>query len=596
LWVAILALLSSGRSAPEEIPSDRLPTNITLLTPQDIDRTGFQNIGDVLEHIVSIDIRKTGPLGSFSTIHLRGAAVPGQTKILLDGVPIGGIGFQTVDVSKIPIDSIDRIEVIRGGASVRHGTDAMGGIVRITTKRAASGPAQTKVTLEGRSFGTQIYRGEMGARGETIDGTLTLSRSRTDGFQENQDFDIFSAWGRLGFNFPGEGDLLLDAVRIKSVSGDPQGTPAPIGDWNGQRERSAVNPNARRRDEVLRGRIAYSGRLTEFFQINGAFYIQKRDFDTVPADNFAPNFIAEERIAGGHLHAQGPFGLLFGGDIQRDRRETSSAERQHTRLWAVFIEETWKSGPLTLIPGIRLDQHSRFGNTINPRLTGIFQASGLLKFSANIARAFRIPAFADLVLPTGNPSIRAETAWNYDLGAQISRGATRLTITGFLTKVRDMITINTSLNQSENLARAEISGLELDGQTNLGRYFSAKMNYTFLHAIDQHQAGMPWHHLRLTPRHSANAVLSFRTRTGFELNNEFHYRHKQFEADGDGGLMLPSYSLWDIRLSQRILETELTFAVNNVTNRHYADSLHTGVYDPQPGRNIWGGMTIRFAN
>ena len=80
------------------------------------------------------------------------------------------------------------------------------------------------------------------------------------------------------------------------------------------------------------------------------------------------------------------------------------------------------------------------------------------------------------------------------------------------------------------------------------------------------------------------------------MANSLRYVHRQFELDGDQGRKLPSYALWDLRLSKKILSAELYAAADNLTNRHYAESFGFGTLNPQPGRAFWTGIKIEFVD
>jgi len=309
-------------------------------------------------------------------------------------------------------------------------------------------------------------------------------------------------------------------------------------------------------------------------------------------------------IVGGDIQTDLPYGIALGGSFQRDKRNTNSILPHHVRSWSLFIQETLEFKRLTMISGFRLDQHSMFGNTYNPRLTAVLQAREQLKLSANISRAFRSPTFSDLFTPhtcssgicfKGNPQLQPETAWTYDIGTEWSMNPYfRIQTTAFFTRIRERI--ETTPTTALNLARAEISGIESEGHWKLGKIFSGHISYTFLRAIGQSQAGAPWLSLPQTPKHAINSSLTIKSPTGLTFTTRMQNIHNQFDKAGGNGIKIPSYTLWNLKLSQKILQAEIYFAINNLMNKHVTDSLTGSMFNPLPGRTMRGGLSIRFEN
>jgi outer membrane receptor protein involved in Fe transport len=124
--------------------------------------------------------------------------------------------------------------------------------------------------------------------------------------------------------------------------------------------------------------------------------------------------------------------------------------------------------------------------------------------------------------------------------------------------------------------------------------------YTYQRARGSGAASSEFVELRLTPRHLANWRLDWRLPRGFTLSNAVRYVHSRHQSDGRTGLKLPSYTIWNVRLTKQILGAELYAAADNVTDKRYAEAF--GVHPvsgsatllPLPGRSYWGGLQIRF--
>jgi outer membrane cobalamin receptor len=125
------AFVSLTRS-PEN--PDNLPTNISVVTRQDIAKSGATTVADLLDFVTSVDVGRSGSLGSSSFVRMRGVPSANQVQVLVDDQPIGGSSIQNINLTLLPVDNIDRIEIVRGGASVLYGANSVGGIVHIITK------------------------------------------------------------------------------------------------------------------------------------------------------------------------------------------------------------------------------------------------------------------------------------------------------------------------------------------------------------------------------------------------------------------------------------------------------------------------------
>lgn len=581
---------------------DRMPSNVSVVTQAEIRESGAKTLDQVLDSVPSVDVTRTGTLGSFSTVRLRGVPSSAQVQVLVDDEPLGGVSSQFIDLSQIPVENIDRIEIVRGGSSVLYGANTIGGVIHVITKRAKGDRPLSSVGVEARSFKTQIYRADLGVRGGGFDGYVNGSRYFTDGFQQNADGNNLTLSGRGGYDFAGGARVEVALSRSDHEIGDPQGTTVPLGQWDGKKERAAANPTQRVDQDINTGRVKIIVPVGSRISVQSGFYGYDQFYRTFPAAGLPAGFDQRNQILGNDTRFLLPGGLTVGGSYERDQQDTVGAARSHVTDWGLYAEEQLSFGRLDLIPAVRLDQHSAFGNVVNPRLTAVVRPSDAWKISANAARSFRAPSFLELFFQSaffnGNPDLRPETAWTYDLGAEFfpAEGSS-LGVTGFHTRIRERIAAN--LTTYRNSPRAEISGVEVENRQRWGS-LTEEASYTYQRAVGNSLASSRFVPLRLTPRHMAHYRLTWAAGRGWSLTNAVQYVHRQFQFDGEKGGRLPSYTLWNARLSKRILSSELYLGVDNITDKRYAESFgfHPVTFAttllPQPGRTIWGGITVRF--
>ncbi len=576
--------------------AQEIPASVSVVNADEIRRLDAKSLIDVMERLPSVSLNRSGTLGGFGFLRMRGAPSSSQTQVYLDDLPLGGVSSQGVDLSQIPVEDIERIEVVRGGPTAAYGSNTMGGVVHIVTKRHQGPRPVSTVGIESQSFKTQIYRGSLGAQRNGFDGYVNASRYFTDGFQKNADGTGTSISGNGGYTFAGGGRISVSASRYDNDTGDPRGTLLPISRWDGSRERDPVNTAARVEQNWNTGRVQAAFPVGHWGELQTSSFGSDHIYNERPQAGAGAYFHRRTQIVGNDTRLQFPFGLLAGASYERDRQEILGDDARHRVDWGAYLQQTLSLGPFTLVPAARFDQYGDFGNTYNPRLTGVYQASDRLTFSANAARSFRAPSFTELFY-AGAGTLRPETAWSYDMGGQWETSEhTSLSVAGFYVRLRDRISDGAFVLRNE--PRAEQSGVEVESAGRAGP-FIGRINYTYTRAIGNSTASSRYVPLRLTPRHTANVDLTWDLSKKWSLTNRVRYVGKRFQFDEEKGAVLPSFEVWDVRVTRRILAAELYFGVENAANRRYVEGLGNGpssAFMPQPRRMFVGGINVRFVD
>jgi outer membrane receptor protein involved in Fe transport len=591
--------LSLTRSAE---PLARTPTNVTVVTREEIDRFGAKTLDEALNRVPSLNFTRTGTLGAQSTVRLRGVPTSNDVQIVIDDQPLGGVSAQNVDLAQITTDDIERIEIVRGGGSVLYGANTLGGVIHVITKRPTEDGTTSLIRVEGRTFRTRVTQAEISTRRGGFFGRLNGGRFMTDGFQDNAEADQITASGVAGWTFSGGGELSLNLARVDHDAELPGGTPVDLGRWDGRREREASTPLDWMKQKTTRARVKAVIPLGVGAVLENTAYASASAYRSDIADVGAVTSYAE-RIRGDDLRLRLPSGLTVGGGYEWDGRRSDITDwmgnpelPSHVANWNLYTQQNWVAGPVTLIPALRLDQHTTFGSFYSPRLTLVVRPSDRWKVSANAGRSFRAPTFLDLFYPgLSNPNLKPETAWSYDLGLERRIGpSSRVAATGFYSRITDRIAADPDDGyRPNNRPRAELSGAEIEADQTWGT-LEVRTNYTYQRAVGGSMASSRYVPLRLSPRHLANQEILWHASRGWTWSNTLRYVHRQFSTDGEKGAKLPSFTLWGLRVTKRILAADLFFAVDNLTDKHYTESFGFHGYVPQPGRTYAAGLTIRF--
>jgi len=186
--------------------SRQVPYNVSVITEEDISRSNAQNVADVLRTVPAVTVTNIMANPKGSSVDIRGFGETGSmnTLVLVDGRRVNQIDISGTDWSQIPLDQIERIEVIRGGGSVLYGDNAVGGVVNIITKKGEGKPSVQAGVLGG-SYGLNIQRASsQGSLGD-FRYTVHARHENTAGFRDNGDFDGQDYGASVGYDI---GDLI----------------------------------------------------------------------------------------------------------------------------------------------------------------------------------------------------------------------------------------------------------------------------------------------------------------------------------------------------------------------------------------------------
>jgi len=603
----------------------KLPTNISRISSQEIQRSGAANAAEAIQLVPGVDLQEAGDVGTFTSVRMRGVPNSNQVQVMIDDQPVGGVGVQDINLALIPAENIERIEVVRGGSSVLYGPNAVGGIIHIFTKSARDN--SVNLGYESRSHNTEIISANAGASVGGWNAFVTGNRIASDGHVENSDLDARTGTGKLGYRWGNGGSVDASTSYTDQEFRNPGGVTIPRDGWDGQIEReSPISRTQKIDNEIFRNQLAMTTGELGFGRFKGTLYQQSEQYylDNLDGGIFESWF--KNRIVGADLRYLSNFGLTVGGSYERDSRDSwssftfppfdpsiSDQSPHHIADWSIYVEQDITLGKLTLLPAVRFDQHSAVGNQYNPRLAAVYRVNPRWKFSASAARTFRAPTLVNLYddfpdtdgFPPdfsffGNRNLRPEVARTYDLGTQfVPAEWLEVGVSGFYTRLADRIasanTDPSDANDETNLNQqdAELTGGELELKATTG-WLHHRGAYTFQRAQGETDAFDGFVPLRLTPRHLASYRVTLVTPVGLEFINTFEYTSKQFEQDNDQGVFLPSYSTWNTRISQRWKGVTAFAGVNNVMDRVYADSIAFGNAFPQPGRVYLVGGEVAF--
>ena len=458
-------VITANRTAEERKDSTAA---VTVFTRADIDRLQPVNVADLLGRVPGVQIQPSGGRGSTTGVFIRGTKTA-QTLVLIDGVRVGSASSGGASLQHLNLEQIERVEVLRGARSAVYGSDAIGGVIQIFTRRSAGEGLQGRVRLAAGNKG--VRERSAGVSGGDENTRFNLSAS----------LDEMTGFDRTHNSYSSDADH--DAYGNKSIS-------FSLSHVFNEQFSAGVN--------VLdqRGKTEYDNPFGRFdMNTFTSFAAQPYDEYAVSSTSVFAELQANEQLTSrlelGHSEDKASsYDKLFAGrddfDTYRDSvawLNTFSLNTQHTVLagvdytkdklhstedyekdsrWnqAVFIQHSYKGEVFGTELGLRHDKNQQFGseNTWNAALSLPVGQSN--EFVLSYAEGFRAPTFNDLYYPMyGNPNLKAEKSKSYELQLRSQLADTvRLETSIYQTKIRDQIQYQAN-NDLRNV-EARINGFE----------------------------------------------------------------------------------------------------------------------------------------
>ncbi len=502
------------------VTATRTPTTVDaalaaveVIDRSQIDASGAQSLPELLRGRAGITVVNQGGAGKLSTLSLRGAESD-HTLYLIDGVRIGSTTSGFAALQDIPLDQIERIEIVRGPRSSLYGADAIGGVIQIFTRRSTTPGTHGHVRLAVGSHGRREASAGVDLRGVRGGIGVDLAHQSTDGITACRGyFDPVTFAGAGCFIIPGT-QLDRDGYRNNSVT--LRADYAPNDQWTfDARAFRATGHNDYDGDytdnsdivqEVVGGhvRFAPSQNVQLALGIGRSTDDSKNFFASTLMNRYlthraSANLQADFTVSKGQV-------LTAGLDWLRDDARVTDpwspfAAVRHNR--ADYLLYQGDFGTQDLQASLRHDRDNQFGGATTGSLAwGIDFAPGW-RFTASHGTAFKAPSFNELYYPGfSNPLLRPERSRSTELSLIRSGANWRVQANAYDTRIRNLIAWDASIFKPGNVDLAHIRGLELTGDAQLGDW-SVHGQIGWLNARNA-SAGFA-HGLRLArrPNHSA---------------------------------------------------------------------------------------------
>lgn len=590
-------------ASANEINLQDAPASISVITHEEIKRKPVQNLREVLREVPGVQLTDEGD--NRKGVSLRGLD-SSYTLILIDGKRVSSrnavFRHNDFDLNWIPVDAIERIEVVRGPMSSLYGSDALGGVVNIITRKVGKawhGTLSADTTLQAHRDRGDSYNGNFFTSGPLIEDLLGVK-----------------VYGNLGKREKDDAPASGDSARIEgytSRNGNAEFTLTPVdnqeigfgyGFDRQDRDSDSLDKNRLERQNYS---LSHNGRWG-FGNTELRFYGDKIDnysSDVITSrNNSLDGKLVLPLMAINQL-------LTFGGEWRHDKLSDSvnlkSGDDASASQYALFVEDEWRLlDSLALTGGLRMDDHETYGDHWSPRLYLVWNASDTVTVKGGWANAFKAPSLLQLspdwqsnscrgsCSVVGSPDLKPETSESFELGLYWRGDEGWLdgvsgSVTAFQNNVDDMISISRTSDPAlapgysnfvgfdkngkpmfryYNVNKARITGLETELKVPFNDSWKLTLNYTYSDGRDLSNGGNK--PLSELPLHTANGTLDWTPLDDWNVYLQANYSGQRRTLKNDG-VTPGGYVLWNTGASwQATKAVKLRAGVQNLLDKDFS--------------------------
>lgn len=426
---------------------------VTVITAQDIRLSGQRSLLEVLQTYGGVEMAANGGLGQTGSLFIRGASSE-HTVVLIDGVRIGSATLGTASLDALPLDLIERVEVLQGPSSSLYGSDAIGGVVQIFTKSAERSPG-VSLALTGGSNGLSALTGSFIKRYGSTDVALSLGTLHTNGYDVTTPDHYAHNPDRDGYR------TRQGSLRLTHKVNDAHELSAQLMQAHGRSEYDdGATVDALIRQTVQTASTQWRARWSPVWLSELRL---ARSWDkSESVSTFSGVFnTTQDQLSWQNTLSLGGNTVILGAESLRQAVDSdTNYDVKSRRINSVFGGWRGKLGDHALQADLRHDGNSQFGDHITGQLGWGWQLLPDLRLRAAYGTAFHAPTFNVLYYPFfGVPTLTPERSRSTEVGADWQLGNTLLGLTWFDNRISDLIIYPPPTYVPTNVARARIRGV-----------------------------------------------------------------------------------------------------------------------------------------
>ena len=567
-----------------DLPFNENSRTIQIVTAADIQKLGITNVADVLQQVAGIDVRRQGVNGMQADLYIRGGNFD-QTLLLIDGIKVDDpqTGHHTLNFA-LPIEVIERIEIIKGPAARIFGQNAFSGAVNIVTKNNSQNELVTK--FQAGSYGQFQAEATGSINLENSSHIVHFSKNFSEGYRENTDFDNQNLFIKSQFN---KNKLPINLIATHSERKFGANGFYGIPTANEQYEETQASLLGFS-TVIKKGNFTWKPRV--YWRRNEDLYLYKRKNPSAYRNLHITNKIAAE-LNGSYASNVGITG--FGVEFSKYYIGSNNLGDNQREIATLFLEHRFQflNGKFDVTPGIAASYFSDFDNKLFPGIDLGYKINDDLRIYGNIGYTYRVPTYTDLYYigpqAIGNKNLQPEDALAQEVGIRYNTNRIGLSLVGFNRDSNDLIDyvrINPTdvAFSPQNIQDVNTKGFETQFDYKFKvNTLSQKINlgYTFMEDEIKQTAAVE-------SRYSINSlnhqiVGSYQMQWFKNFTNSIAYRY----IERTSGI---SYNVVDLSAAYKVNDMEFSVYANNIFNTEYSE---TG-FIPMPKGNMMFGLKYNF--
>ncbi len=578
-----------------EIHSNRIKLNfaetsgsVEVISRAEIEQSPVQSVAELLHYTAGVDIRQRGVNGVQADVSIRGGTFD-QVLILLNGVKISDpqTGHHSLNLP-VDIESIERIEILKGPGARIYGQNAFSGAINIVTKLPDERYSAVQITAGEHALGG--VRVSASLPNSNFKQYLSFSRQFSEGYKHNTDYNINTLFYQNQFKFVNNEMNIVAGLSEREFGA------------NG----FYASPEFTEQYEEVQTSLV----SLEMKHVANKLVTKPRIYWRRNQDEY--HFVRSNPSLFRNLHISQTFGLDwnntyysdwgttgFGLDLHTVRLQSNNLGWHQRYVAGMFLEHRFEFGNFDATPGIAAYYYSDFGPKIFPGLDVGYSLSSNSKIYGNVGYTWRIPSFTDLyyVGPQnlGNPDLDPESAIAYELGFKHNFNGVQTQVSGYFRNASQLIdwakpTSLDTLWQPLNYNNLNTSGIEFSVNAALPTWFGAdffikrvSLSYSYINAEQQDLDVVASRYVLDNLRHQLTLGLEWKIVANLHNSIRFRYADRVTEAIGD-------YTLLDSRLSWLGKVASIYVEGTNILDTEYKETNLVTM----PGRWLRAGINFKF--
>jgi|TARA_B110000211_G_scaffold55109_1_gene61228 iron complex outermembrane receptor protein len=579
-----------------ELPFSENSKTIQVISKEEIIESPANNVAELLQQVAGIDIRRRGVSGMQADLYIRGGGFD-QTLLLIDGIKVedAQTGHHTMNMA-LPIEVIERIEIIKGSASRVYGQNAFSGAINIITSKVAEN--MTSVSLESGSYKQQNASVTISRKNEDQSVLFHYSNNSSDGHKYNTDYKNENYFLKNRFEIKGLPiDMVSSFNERKFGANGFYASPEAIDQYE-ETQASLLGFSTK----IISNNFIIKPKL--YWKRNQDMYVYLRDNPSVYRNLHITNKIGAE-LNGSYESNNGITG--FGVDISSIKLSSNNLGERKRTMVNLFLEHQMKfaENKIDVTPGVAFSYFSDVStnqNYQNNFFRNFFMYPGIdigyelnddVKLYSNVGYTYRVPTYTDLFYtsPTtiGNENLKPEKAFTKEIGINYTKDNFDFTFTLYNRDASDVIdyvkNVESAPWEAFNIREINTKGYELGLTYNF--YVAAFLNHSIKIGYSNIKDELKQTDFNFS-RYALNSLKNHLTTSySFEIKKNLKSSIVYKYAERNSG---EDYSIMDFKVSYTLKNYKLYVTGNNLFDTVYSE---TNLVE-MPGRNVLVGINVKF--